>query len=74
MARQSKQSKNWIKEAIRNPGALTAKAKKAGAITKKGTISPDFIQQAKRSPNPTTRKQAVLAETLGKLNKSKRGK
>lgn len=73
MARQPK-DKKWIQGAIKNPGSFTAKAKRAGAVTSRGTISPDFIESAKRSPNPTTRKQAVLAETLGRLSRSKRKK
>lgn len=59
--------KNWIKDAIKNPGALTKKAKKAKAMTKKGTIKKGFIEKETKSDNPTTRKQANLAKTLAKL-------
>ncbi|HEX4044212.1 MAG TPA: hypothetical protein VHZ76_00920 [Gammaproteobacteria bacterium] len=57
---------NWMKEAVKRPGALRAKAKKAGGM-KDGKISPAFIQKAVHSKNPTTRKQAVLAKTFKKL-------
>jgi len=64
-------AKNWIQSAIKHPGALTAKAKAAGGLTKQGTIKQSFIEKAQNSPNPTTRKQANLAETLGKLRRKK---
>jgi hypothetical protein len=61
---------NWIQNAIKNPGALTKKAKKAGGINKKtGNIKTFFIEKAQKSDNPTTKKQAILAKTLKKLNK-----
>lgn len=60
-------NKNWIAGATKNShGQFRAKAKKAGMSTKA------FASKAKGSPNPTTRRQAVLAETLMKVNK--RGK
>ena len=63
-------SKNWIAGAIKHPGALTAKAKKAGGIDKKtGKIKASFIDKAEHSTNSTTRKQANLAKTLGKMRK-----
>lgn len=55
--------KNWIKGAIKKPGALRAQAKRAGAMTKKGTISPDWLKkQAKKKG--TTGRRARLAQTL----------
>jgi len=57
---------NWIADAIKHPGALRAKAKKAGGI-KGGKISGSFLAKASKSSNPTTRKQANLAKTLGKM-------
>jgi hypothetical protein len=63
---------NWIQGAIKRPGALTKKAKKAGAVTKKGTIEADWLNdQAKKSGK--TGQQARLAKTLKKLSR-KRGK
>jgi len=35
--------KKFIKEAIKRPGALTARARRAGALTARGTIKPSFI-------------------------------
>lgn len=59
---------NWIKGAIKHPGALRAKAKAAHAISPStGNIKGSFISKAAQSSNPTTRKQANLAKTLSKL-------
>lgn len=61
-------NKKWIQQAIKHPGALTAKAKKAGAVTRSGTISSTWLkQQAKKGGK--TGQQARLAMTLRKLNK-----
>lgn len=60
-----------IKKAIKRPGALTAKAKKADGINKKGNIKKSFIEKATKSKNPLTRKQANFAITLSKLRKKK---
>jgi hypothetical protein len=65
------QRKNWIAGATKNKGALRAKAKNAGAINLDGTISKSWIAKQKSSSNPTTRKQANLASTLGKMKKGK---
>lgn len=59
---------NWIQGAIKRPGALTAKAKKAGGM-KGGKIKSSFIEKETHSKNPRTRKQANLAKTLKKLHK-----
>lgn len=60
--------KKWIQGAIKNPGALRAKAKKAGAITAKGTIKKSYLdEQAKKSGK--TGQQARLAKTLKKMGK-----
>ncbi len=57
---------NWIQSAIKHPGALRATAKKAGAVTKKGTIDSDWLnQQAKKGGKIGQR--ARLAKTLKKL-------
>ena len=60
--------KNWIKDAI-NPkhiGAFTAKAKEAGKTTAAYTKS---VLKPGSQASSTTKKQAVLAKTLGKLKK-----
>jgi len=58
----------WIKGAIKRPGALRAKAARAGAITSKGTISRSFLQRSAKKPGRTGR-QARLAITLRKMHR-----
>ncbi len=55
-------AKNWIKGAIKHPGALRAKAKAAGESTQQ------FARQHKGDKGATG-KQARLALTLGKMRK-----
>jgi hypothetical protein len=65
-------TKNWMKDAVKRPGALRAKAAKAGGIDKKtGKIKASFLDKAANSKNPLTRKQANLAKTFKKVNKGK---
>lgn len=60
--------KNWIKSAIKKPGALKATAKRAGAMKADGTIKKTWLkEQAKK--NTITGKRARLALTLGKMKK-----
>ena len=58
-------AKNWIKGAIKHPGALKAKAQKAGESTR------DYAKQHAGDGGQTGR-QARLAITLMKMNKGKR--
>lgn len=58
---------NWMKDAVKRPGALKAKAKKAGGINKEGKIKASFIDKETHSSNPRTKKQAVLAKTFAKF-------
>jgi hypothetical protein len=51
---------NWIKGAIKHPGALTKKAKAAGE-------SPMAFAKSHEHSKGTTGKQARLAETLSKM-------
>ena len=60
--------KKWIQGAIKRPGALR---KKLGVKPGK-KISKAALKKATRSKNPTTRRQANLAITLGKLRKRKK--
>jgi hypothetical protein len=64
-AMAEKKGKNFIQGAIRHPGALrkTLKVKEGEKIPEKK------LEKAEHSKNPTTRKRAVLAKTLRKLNK-----
>lgn len=61
--------KNWIAGAIKHPGALRAKAKKAGGINKEGNIKASFLAKAAKSGSPTTKKQVALARALKKMHK-----
>jgi len=61
--------KNWIKSAIKRPGALKAAAKRAGALNKDGTIKVSWLN--KKTPNKRLQKQKNLAKTLRKMKKTK---
>ena len=61
-------AKKWIQQAIKRPGALRAKAKRAGAL-KDGISSTWLSQQAKKKGR--TGRQARLAQTLKKLPRRK---
>ena len=62
-------AKDWIKGAVKHPGAFTAQAKAAGGVAKDGKIKESFIKKEEKSKNPTTRKRAQLADTLRKMGK-----
>jgi hypothetical protein len=67
MARLSsvrKKKKNWIKGAIKRPGAFSAKAKKAG-------MSTSAYAEAHKGDSGRLGKQARLAQTLGKMRRKK---
>jgi hypothetical protein len=55
----------WIQSAISHPGALTATAKKAGAVHG-GKIDKAWTARAAKG-NGLTAKRARLAQTLGKM-------
>lgn len=56
-------SDKWIQGAIKDPGALRKKLH-----VKEGEKIPEKkLEKAEHSKNPTTRRQANLAETLKKL-------
>ena len=59
------EKKNFIKEAIKHPGAL----RKSLHVKKGEKIPESKLEKAEHSKNPTTRKRAVLAETLRKFHK-----
>ncbi len=63
--------KKWIKKAIKRPGALTAKAKRAGGLTQAGTIKVSWLR-AKAKGKDQTARQARLALTMRKMKKGKR--
>ena len=56
----------WIQHAIEHPGSLRRSAKRAGALTKKGTIKTEWLnEQAEKGG--VIGKRARLAKTLKKL-------
>lgn len=59
--------KDFMKTAVRHPGALTATAKKHGAVKKGGGIKSSFLDKAASGAyGETTKKRAVLAKTFNK--------
>lgn len=61
----------WIQDAIKRPGAFTAKAKKAGKTV------PQYAKQVLKAgsgADTRTKRQAALARTLSKMSKRKGGK
>lgn len=59
------EKKKFIQEAIKHPGAL----RKSLHVKKGENIPASKLKKAEHSKNPTTRKRAVLAETLKKMHK-----
>ena len=59
---------NWIAGAIKKKGALTASAHRAGAMTKRGTISREWLEEEAKKGG-TAGRRARLAKTLGKLRR-----
>ncbi|MEM1672862.1 MAG: hypothetical protein QXT86_12510 [Archaeoglobaceae archaeon] len=60
--------RNWIQEAIKNPGSFTAYCKRKGH---KG-VTEECIRQGLKSSNPTVRRRARLAKTLRKLRRRRK--
>lgn len=60
-------AKNWIKGAIKNPGAL----RKSLGVKAGERIPEAKLEKAEHSKNPTTRKRANLAKTLSKMRGKK---
>ena len=58
-------AKDWIKGAIKKPGAL----RKALKVKVGEKIPAKKLEKAAHSKNPTMRKRAQLAETLRKMKK-----
>lgn len=55
----------WIQGAVRHPGAFRAKAEKAGMSTQ------EYARKVRSDPkaSTTTKRQAALAQTLGRMSK-----
>ena len=58
--------KNWIKDAVKRPGALRKKLN----VKKGKNITTAQLNKAAKSKNPRTRKQANLAKTFKKMRKT----
>lgn len=58
------EKKKWIQGAIKHPGSL----RKSLHVKKGEKIPTGKLKKAEHSKNPTTRKRAVLAETLKKMH------
>jgi len=71
--RKTANKKGWIQKAIKNPGSLTAYAKRVAprkAFTKRGTLRVAWLrEQAKTSKSMKRRRQAQLALRLKKMPK-----
>lgn len=63
--------KKWIKKAIKNPGAFTAKAKRKGITTAQLQAN---VEKNPEKYDEKTQKQAKLRETLVRINKDKKSK
>ena len=61
--------RNWIKGAIKHPGAFSAKAKAAGMST--AAYARKVLKEGSNA-SPTTKKQARLALTLMGMSKKKK--
>lgn len=60
-------AKNWIKGAIKHPGAL----RKSLGVKKGEKIPEKKLEKAEHSKNKKTAKRARLAVELGKMHKGK---
>jgi hypothetical protein len=58
----------WIQGAIKRPGAFTAKAKAAGMST--SAFAKSVLKEDSKA-STRTKRQAALAQTLGKMRKKK---
>ena len=65
---KKKKDRRWIQKAIKRPGAFRAWCRRRGYEK----VTKACIDEGKRSADPTIRRRAVLAETLGRLRKRKK--
>lgn len=61
--------KDWIKGAIKHPGALRASAKRDGMVKGDQKLSKKDIAELEHSKSATTRKRADLAMVLAGFHK-----
>jgi hypothetical protein len=67
----AEQKKGWIKGAIKRPGAFTKKAKAADMSVAEYA---EKVTKPGSKASTRTKRQANLAKTLSKMNKTKGGK
>lgn len=68
--KKSAKSKDWIKKAVKDPGALTRTAKAKKGLKKGGGIKESFLKKAASGKfGSKTAKRANLAETFRKMKK-----
>jgi hypothetical protein len=60
--------KNWMKNAVKKPGAFSAQAKKAGMSVSKFA---NKVTKAGSKSSGLTKKRATLAKTFAKFRKKK---
>lgn len=65
--KKASSKKNWIKGAIKKPGAL----RESLGVKKGEKITEKMLDKAEKSKSPLTRKRASLAETLIKIARKK---
>ena len=63
-----KRKTKWIQKAIKRPNALRRAAKRAGALTKRGTIKVSWLRRMAKKPGRIGR-QARLALRLRQMRK-----
>lgn len=68
--RSKRGGKKWIQGAIKNPGAFSAKAKRAGMST---SAYARHVTRKGSKASAKTKRQANLAKTLGKM-RARRGR
>lgn len=61
-------AKNWIKGAIKHPGALRAKAKAKGLVKGDNPLSAAALEALSKSGSTQTKRQVALAKTLKKMH------
>jgi len=62
-------AKNWIKGAIKHPGALRETAKREKLIKGNAPLSETVLGKLASHGNATTKKRVNLARTLSKMHK-----
>ncbi len=65
-----KQNKNWVKTAVKHPGAFRAYCKRKGY----SKVNTACINEGLKSPSKTVRKRAALAKAFKNMRKNKKKK